>query len=119
RPRRRLRERERVHRDVQKGLSNDAFAVRGRPKRGGQGFTTVDMNGPIACSTYVSSGSAPRISTVSFTTVFGTPFTWYLRARSGNSVASTSYAVMLGFDSAISCARLTARGQCGHVGVVN
>ena len=26
---------------------------------------------------------------------------------------------MFGFANAISCARLTARGQCGHVGVVN
>jgi hypothetical protein len=25
---------------------------------------------------------------------------------------------MFGFAKAISCARLTARGQCGHVGVV-
>src|SRR4051812_29389602 len=53
------------------------------------------------------------------TTVFGTPVTWYCRARSGNSVASTAKAVMLGLANAISCATLTARGQCGHVGVVN
>jgi hypothetical protein len=33
-------------------------------------------------------------------------------------VASTAYAVMLGFAKAISCARLTARGQCGQLGVV-
>lgn len=55
----------------------------------------------------------------SFTTVFGTPVTRYRRARSGNSVASTANAVMCLLANAISCARLTARGQCGHVGVEN
>src|SRR5436190_3636943 len=74
---------------------------------------------PSACSTNASGGSAPRISTESFTTVFGTPVTEYFRARSGNSVASTANAVMFGFANAISCASATARGQCGHVGVVN
>src|SRR6185295_173482 len=43
----------------------------------------------------------------------------YFRARSGNSVASTAYAVMCSLANAISCERLTARGQCGQVGVEN
>ena len=34
-------------------------------------------------------------------------------------MASTANAVMLGLANAISCATLTARGQCGQVGVVN
>jgi len=51
------------------------------------------------------------------TIVFGTPVTWYRRARSGYSVASTAYAVTLQFAHAISCASVTALGQCGHVGV--
>ena len=53
------------------------------------------------------------------TTVFGTPVTRNRRARSGNSVASTANAVMFGLANAISGERLTARGQCGQVGVVN
>src|SRR5580765_5948373 len=82
------------------------------PPRGGH-YTP-----PSACATNASGGSAPRISTASLTTVFGTPVTEYFRARSGNSVASTANAVMLGLANAISCATATARGQCGHVGVV-
>src|SRR6186713_2818217 len=57
------------------------------------------------------------ISIVSLTIVLGTPVTWYLRLRSMNSVASIASAVMLGFAAAILCARTTALGQCGQVGV--
>ena len=59
------------------------------------------------------------ISIVSLTIVLGTPVTWYLRLRSMNSVASIASAVMLGFAAAILCARTTALGQCGQVGVEN
>jgi hypothetical protein len=51
--------------------------------------------------------------------VFGTPVMRYLRARSGNSVASTANAMMFGLANAISLARATALGQCGQVGVEN
>ncbi len=53
------------------------------------------------------------------TIVLGTPLTRYLRERSKNSVASTDAAVMWGFSNASLCARTTAPGQCGHVGVTN
>ena len=51
--------------------------------------------------------------------VFGTPVTLYRRDSSMNSVASTQAAVMWGLSNAIRWARLTARGQCGQVGVTN
>ncbi len=53
------------------------------------------------------------------TIVFGTPVTRYLRDSSKNSVASTEAAVMWGFSNASLCARTTAPGQCGQVGVTN
>jgi hypothetical protein len=59
------------------------------------------------------------ISIVSLTIVFGTPVTRYFRLRSMNSVASIASAVMFGFAAAILCARTTALGQCGQVGVEN
>ena len=52
-------------------------------------------------------------------TVLGTPVTRCRLTRSGNSVASTQYAVMSGLSRASRFARLTALGQCGQVGVVN
>ena len=55
----------------------------------------------------------------SLTTVFGTPVTRYCRTRSGYSTAATAEAVMCGLTSAMRCARLTALGQCGQVGVTN
>jgi len=66
-----------------------------------------------------SSGRAPRISTVPFTIVFGTPLTWYFRTKSGYSLASTTKDVTLPLSTAMRLARLTARGQCGQVGVTN
>ena len=53
------------------------------------------------------------------TMVLGTPVTRYWRDRSMNSVASTEVAVMFGLLNAILCARTTALGQCGQVGVEN
>ena len=58
------------------------------------------------------------ISTVSLTMVLGTPVTRNLRARSMNSVASIAADVMFGFAYAILCARTTALGQWGQVGVL-
>ena len=69
--------------------------------------------------TNICSGKPPMISIVSLTIVFGTPVTRYLRLRSMNSVASIASAVMFGFAAAILCARTTALGQCGQVGVEN
>lgn len=54
---------------------------------------------------------------LSLTMVLGTPVTWYFRDRSMNDVASTAVAVMCGLLNAILCARTTALGQCGQVGV--
>lgn len=54
---------------------------------------------------------------VPFTTVFGTPVTRYIRDKSMNSVASTQVAVIKALDMAILWASVTARGQCGQVGV--
>jgi len=71
------------------------------------------------CPTNAASGSAPRISTRSLTTVFGTPVTRYWRTRSGYSIAATADAVMCAFSRARRWARLTALGQCGQVGVAN
>lgn len=58
------------------------------------------------------------ISTVSFTIVFGTPVTLYLRDSSMNSVASMAADEINEFENAILCARTTALGQCGQVGVL-
>ena len=74
---------------------------------------------PSACAMNAGSGRAPSTSVSPLTTVFGTADTRNRRARSGNSVASTANAVMCGLANAISCASMTARGQCGQVGVVN
>src|SRR5207244_12874775 len=63
------------------------------------------------------SGKPRMISIVSLTIVFGTPVTRYLRLNSMNSVASIASAVMFGLAAAILCARTTALGQCGQVGV--
>ncbi|MDQ3439141.1 MAG: hypothetical protein M3478_02185, partial [Planctomycetota bacterium] len=59
------------------------------------------------------------ISTVSLTIVFGTPVTRKRRESSMNSVASIADDVMFGLENAILCARTTALGQCGQVGVLN
>ena len=56
---------------------------------------------------------------LSLTIVLGTPVTRNLRDKSMNSVASTEVAVMCGLLNAILCARTTALGQCGQVGVEN
>lgn len=74
---------------------------------------------PTAVRMNSLSGLAPRISTRSLTTVFGTPLTWYRRTRSGYSLASTMIDVTFPLSTAIRFARLTAWGQCGHVGVTN
>lgn len=62
---------------------------------------------------------APRISTVSFITVFGTPRTLYLTARCANSPATTASAMMDSDSMASLCASATALGQYGQVGVTN
>jgi hypothetical protein len=59
------------------------------------------------------------ISTFSFTTVLGTPLMRYFLITSGNSAAPTDAIVTLSLAIDIRIARLTARGQCGHVGVTN
>jgi hypothetical protein len=56
---------------------------------------------------------------LSFTIVLGTPVTRNFLERSMNSVASTEVAVMCLLLNAILCARTTALGQCGQVGVEN
>jgi len=50
-------------------------------------------------------------------TILGTAMTRYARESSGNSVASMAVAVMRSDATAMCCARRTARGQCGQVGV--
>jgi hypothetical protein len=50
-------------------------------------------------------------------TTFGTPMTWYARDSSGNSVASIVVDRILSEATAMCCARRTARGQWGQVGV--
>ena len=50
-------------------------------------------------------------------TTYGTALTRYARDSSGNSVASTAVAVTRSDAIAICCARRTARGQYGQVGV--
>jgi len=59
------------------------------------------------------------ISIEPLTIVFGTPVTRYLRDSSMNSVASTLVARMKGLSTAMRWASVTARGQCGQVGVTN
>jgi len=93
-----------------------------RRQRCRERFSAAGHSGPAAPTvvrTKSSSGRAPRISTVSFATVFGTPLTWYLRTRSGYSLASTMEEVTCPLSTAMRFARLTARGQCGQVGVTN
>ena len=50
-------------------------------------------------------------------TILGTAITRYERERSGNSVASMAVAVTRSDATAMCCARRTARGQYGQVGV--
>ena len=50
-------------------------------------------------------------------TTFGTAITWYERESSGNSVASIAIERTLSEATAMCCARRTARGQYGQVGV--
>lgn len=50
-------------------------------------------------------------------TIFGTAMTWFARESSGNSVASMATARTLSEAIAMCCARRTARGQYGQVGV--
>jgi len=66
-----------------------------------------------------SSSTGPRISTVRFTTILGTPVTLCSRTRSGNSVATIAVAVTRSLSNAARCARLTARGHDAQVGVTN
>jgi len=75
----------------------------------------------IAANSSISicSGTAPSMWTVSSMTVRGTPITWYLVPRCGNSTTSTMSPVMKSLSTASWCASNTARGQYGQVGVVN
>ena len=50
-------------------------------------------------------------------TIFGTAMTRYDRDSSGNSVASIAIALTRSDATAMCCARRTARGQYGQVGV--
>jgi hypothetical protein len=52
-------------------------------------------------------------------TIFGTAETRYARLSSGNSVASIAVARTRSDATAMCCARRTARGQYGQVGVEN
>jgi hypothetical protein len=63
------------------------------------------------------SGTAPSNWTRSLITTFGTPITWYARESSGNSVASITVERTRSDATDMCCARRTARGQCGQVGV--
>src|SRR2546427_5991562 len=65
------------------------------------------------------SGTAPSNCTRSLITTFGTPITLYARDSSGNSVASMTVERTRSDATDMCCARRTARGQCGQVGVEN
>ncbi len=60
---------------------------------------------------------APSNSTRSLITILGTAITRYRWDSSGNSLASMHCAVTRADAIAMCCARRTARGQCGQVGV--
>ena len=89
-----------------------------QPAPGGSGYAGRPA-ASSTCRTKTSSGTAPTNSTRSFTTVLGTPMTWYCAARSGNSLASTASATTLEFSMAMAWARPAAWGQYGQVGVKN
>src|SRR5438067_3848593 len=100
----------------------------GRPRRGdGEEGDGEDADGAhhepagatarSTASRNCGSGSAPSNPTRSLMTILGTAITRYERERSGNSVASMAVAVTRSDATAMCCARRTARGQYGRVGV--
>lgn len=73
----------------------------------------------MACRSWLS-GTAPTTESEPLTNVTGTEATPFWSEYSGNEPASTVSAVtQRGLRRAISCARRTARGQKGQVGVTN
>lgn len=86
----------------------------------GRGALQLADTGEAARSTACrksGSGTAPSKETRSLMTIFGTPITRWARASSGNSVASIAVERIRSDATDMCCARRTARGQYGQVGV--